>query len=255
MSENVGLVAGYAFRSGDFCSEGIPIIRIGNANKGYFDLSDLVFLPESFASSHQRFVVYEDLYKRLLRDFLRKYNLRYRLDDPFTLRFLLPGSFTNLYAELHRLNAANPHFASLLTYFEHAFDIYVRSQNASDLRRCIATASNYAEGLASATHRQPGTLGAVCNQLTDWPHERLKEALQKLYGFCSDYPNIRHAGNPGSVLRPLGPRDATGLSVLLLAFSGYLSPHLDEQIVLGVCPPLSVHQHSSAIQFFALFCG
>lgn len=177
---------------------------------------------------------YEDFFKRLLRDFLRKYNLRYRLDEPFIIRFLLPGSFSNLYAELHRLNAANPHLASLLTDFEHAFDIYVRSQNASDLRRCIATASNYAEGLASATHGQPGTLGAVCNQLTDWPHERMKEALQKLYGFCSDYPNIRHAGNPGSVLRPLGPRDATGLSVLLLAFSGYLSPHLDEQIVLGV---------------------
>jgi len=73
-----------------------------------------------------------------------------------------------------------------------------------------------------------------CNQLTDWPHERMKEALQKLYSFCSDYPNIRHAGNPGGVLRPLAARDATGLSVLLLAFSGYLSPHLDEQIVLGV---------------------
>jgi len=62
----------------------------------------------------------------------------------------------------------------------------------------------------------------------------MKEALQKLYSFCSDYPNIRHAGNPGGVLRPLAARDATGLSVLLLAFSGYLSPHLDEQIVLGV---------------------
>jgi hypothetical protein len=177
---------------------------------------------------------YEDFFKRLLRDFLRKYNLRYRLDDPFTLRFLLPGSFTNLYAELHRLNAANPHLASLLADFEHAFDIYARSQNVADLRRCIATASNYAEGLACATHGQPGTLGAVCNQLTDWPHERMKEALQKLYGFCSDYPNIRHAGNPAGVLRPLAARDATGLSVLLLAFSGYLSPHLDEQIVLGV---------------------
>lgn len=177
---------------------------------------------------------YEDFFKRQLRDFLRKYNLRYRLDDPFTLRYLLPGSFTNLYAELHRLNAANAHLASLLADFEHAFDIYARSQNVADLRRCIATASNYAEGLACATHGQPGTLGALCNQLTDWPHERMKESLQKLYAFCSDYPNIRHAGNPASVLRALGPRDATGLSVLLLAFSGYLSPHLDEQTVLGV---------------------
>src|SRR6266540_7537805 len=37
---------------------------------------------------------YEELYKRLLRDLFRKYNLRYRLDEPFKVRFLLPGSFT-----------------------------------------------------------------------------------------------------------------------------------------------------------------
>src|SRR5262249_40666932 len=74
---------------------------------------------------------YEAFFKRLLRDFLSKYNLRYSLDDEFTLRFLLPGSFTNLYAELHRLNAANPHLASLLADFEHAFDVYARSQSAS----------------------------------------------------------------------------------------------------------------------------
>lgn len=177
---------------------------------------------------------YEDFFKRLLRDFLRKYNLRYRLDDPFTLRFLLPGSFTNLYAELHRLNAANPHLASLLADFEHSFNQYSRSQADADLRNCISAASKYAEGLAGQTCGASGSLGDLCKQLGDWPHATVKESLSKLYGFCSDYPNIRHAGNPKGVLRALGPRDATGLSVLLLAFSGYLSPHLDEQIVLGV---------------------
>ena len=33
---------------------------------------------------------FEDLYRRLMRDALRKFNLRYRLDEPFILRFLLP---------------------------------------------------------------------------------------------------------------------------------------------------------------------
>ena len=64
---------------------------------------------------------YEDFYQRLLREVLRKFNLRYRLDEPFILRFLLPGSFTNLYTELHRLNAGNGHLASLLIDFEKAF--------------------------------------------------------------------------------------------------------------------------------------
>lgn len=101
----------------------------------------------------------------------------------------------------------------------------------------IAKASNYAEGLASVAAGIPAagnTLGALCNQVGDWPHDQVKEALQKLYKFCSDYPGIRHAGNPAGVLRDLTTRDMTLASLLLLSFSGYLSPTLDEQVVLGV---------------------
>jgi hypothetical protein len=76
---------------------------------------------------------FEDLYRRLLRDLLRKFNLRYRLDEPFTLRFLLPGSFNNLYAELRRLNAGNGHLRGLLNDFEKAFDRYARTEDATDL--------------------------------------------------------------------------------------------------------------------------
>lgn len=176
---------------------------------------------------------YEDFFKRLLRDFLRKYNLRYRLDEPFALRFLLPGSFTNLYAELHRLNAINPHLASLLTDFEHAFDAYIRNQSETNLKTCIAKASNFAEGLASATHGSPGTLGALCDRLGDWPHDKVKESLQNLYKFCSDYPGIRHAGTPGNARRALSSKDLTVASLLLMSYSGYLSPVVNERTVLG----------------------
>jgi hypothetical protein len=180
---------------------------------------------------------FDDLYRRLLRDALRKFNLRYRLDEPFVVRFLLPGSFTNLYAELHRLNSANAHLAGLLSDFEKAFDRYARTQDPTDLKTCIAKASNYAEGLASVAAGIPAagnTLGALCNQTGDWPHDQVKEALQKLYKFCSDYPGIRHAGNPAGVRRDLATRDMTLASLLLLSFSGYLVPSLDQQVVLGV---------------------
>ncbi|KAB2969330.1 MAG: hypothetical protein F9K18_01475 [Thermoanaerobaculia bacterium] len=176
---------------------------------------------------------FEDLYRCLLRDALRKFNLRYRLDEPFILRFLLPGSFTNLYAELHRLNVANGHLAGLLNDFEKAFDRYARTQDPTDLKTCIAKASNYAEGLASATRGTAGTLGALCDQLTDWPHDKVREALKSLYKFCSDYPGIRHAGDPAGVRRDLATRDVTLASLLLVSFSGYLSPNVDEQVVLG----------------------
>jgi hypothetical protein len=176
----------------------------------------------------------EDLYQRLLRNVLRKFNLRYRLDDPFIIRFLLPGSFTNLYTELHRLTTADGHLECLLTDFERAFDTYVRTQDPTDLKTCIAKASNYAEGLASATYGTAGTLSALCNCLTDWPHDKVKESLQNLYKFCSDYPGIRHAGNPANVRRSLATRDLTLASLLLVSFTGYLLPQLDERIILGI---------------------
>jgi len=177
---------------------------------------------------------FEDLYRRLLRDALRKFNLRYRLDEPFTLRFLLPGSFTNLYAELHRLSTGNGHLASLMTDFEKAFDRYARTQDPTDLKTCISNASKYAEGLAVATCGKPGSLGDLCKEIKDWPHGAVQASLRNLYGFCSDYPGIRHAGNPASVRRELATRDMTLASLLLVSFAGYLVPSLDQQVVLGV---------------------
>ena len=177
---------------------------------------------------------FEDLYRRLLRDALRKFNLRYRLVEPFTLRFLLPGSFSNLYAELQRVNTGDGHLAGLLTDFEKAFDRYARTQDPTDLKTCIGNASKYIEGLAGATCGKSGKLSELCKEINDWPHTALQSALGNLYGFCSDYPGIRHAGNPAGVRRNLATRDMTLASLLLLSFSGYLSPSLDERAVLGL---------------------
>ncbi len=179
---------------------------------------------------------FDDLYRRLLRDALRKFNLRYRLDDPFILRFLLPGSFTNLYAELHRVNAGNTDLASLWFDFELAFDQYARTQTDFDLRTSIARTSNYLEGLASATNGQPGTLGKLCDSLSNWPHDKIKDAVKNLYGFCSDYPGIRHAGTPGSRKRQLDPRDSVAINVSLMALAAYLASGLDHGQILGTGP-------------------
>lgn len=177
---------------------------------------------------------FDDAFKRLLQSAFKKYNLRYRLDEPFTVRFLLPGSFANMYTEIQRVNSSNPHLITLLDDFEKAFDRYARTQDPTDLRTCIGKASNYAEGLASATFGSPKTLGFICDQLTDWPHDNVKEALKNLYKFCSDYPGIRHGGNPSSVKRALATRDLTMASMLIMSFSGYLSPQFDERSVLGL---------------------
>jgi hypothetical protein len=180
---------------------------------------------------------YAEYFKLLVKGFIRKYNLRYRLDDPFALRFLLPGSFSNLYLELNRVNTTNPHLSGLLQDFEHAFDSYARSQNPADLKTCIAKASNYAEGLASHTLGNPATnntLGKLASTLTCWPHDKIKESLINLYHFCCDYPGIRHGGKPASKRRDLVALDSTLICLLILGFAGYLSPNVDERFVLGV---------------------
>jgi len=179
---------------------------------------------------------FADLYRRLLRGALRKFNLRYRLDEPFMLRFLLPGSFTNLYAELHRINITNAHLAGLWSDFEVGFDQYARTQNDKDLRASILGTSNYLEGLASATKGKSGTLGKLCDGLSDWPHDKVKEAVQNLYKFCSDYPGIRHGGTPGNSRRQLDARDSVAINVALMALATYLGNGLDHGAVLGIGP-------------------
>jgi type I restriction enzyme S subunit len=52
------LIGGAAFKSLDYTSQGIPLIRIGTVNKGYFDNTQLTFIPSSFEKSHSKYLVY-----------------------------------------------------------------------------------------------------------------------------------------------------------------------------------------------------
>jgi len=155
--------------------------------------------------------------------FLTRYNLRYRTVSPFKLRLLLSGSFAGLYRELEKINATNPNLAELMDEFEHSFDTYVRSQRQGDIKTCIGKAAMYAEGIASVTARSSGSLADLCDRLTCWPHKAVKSAVKTAYGFCSDYPGVRH-GNAGTgKLRDLEGRDAVFLSLLFLSLSGYIT--------------------------------
>jgi hypothetical protein len=205
-------------RGGDFVSESAIVIYLEQVYK----------LVEEY-----EIVGYAARFVRLMTLVQQKYNLRYRVEDPFELRFLLPGSFVNLYDELHRHHAADPHLSGLLAEFEVAFDGYVRKDNVVNLKTCIAKASLYVEGVVGVANGTTGTLGSMCDQLQLWPHNTIRESLKKIYGFCSDYPGIRHAGNPGAVHRALEARDLTLASLLLLSFSGYISGDVDERTVLG----------------------
>jgi hypothetical protein len=162
-------------------------------------------------------------YVKAVKSFIAHFNLRYRVLEPFSLRQLLSGTFAALYAELEKLNGTNSHLAGLMEGFEQAFDSYIRSQHQGDLTDCISKASIYAEGVAAAASKHTGTLAELCNELKCWPHKAVKGSIKTLYGFCSDYPGIRHAGNAAGKLRNLEGRDALLLSIILVSFSGYIT--------------------------------
>jgi len=57
LAESINVVGGYAFKSADFVDSGIPLIKIGTVNKGYFDVSKFSFLPSNYLEDYEKWVI------------------------------------------------------------------------------------------------------------------------------------------------------------------------------------------------------
>jgi len=194
--------------------------------------------PEAFASDRalvrffrEAYLIIEDFgsaalndeYVRLLAAFFSRYNLRLRVVVPFEIVPEVAAMFQVLVEEVGKQAHTNPHLNTLGNHLESAFAALSRDGATPDVHQCILQACNYVEGIAGAAPgMQPGPLGTLIKRLDVWPHATIREALSSLYGFCSDYPGIRHAGNPAGQLRELSVKDALVIPMLLVAFSGYL---------------------------------
>ena len=130
--------------------------------------------------------------------------------------------------------SGDPHLLELHRNAEEAFEDLSLNARPVDIKNCISRVCTFVEGLAA---RRPevtaNTLGAAANQLTFWPHATIRNVLSSLYGFCSDYPAIRHAGNPEGRLRELELGDALIISTAILVFTGYLTD-VNFEDLLGV---------------------
>lgn len=181
--------------------------------------------------------VLSNRYFNLVNRFLSTHNLRYRLIRPFQLIVQLPWVYADIYRELNQINERDLHLQELMDDFEDAFDKFVRTRRKRDLRISIARASNYAEGVAATRLKvNKGNLGEMCDSLVKeqvWPHKTVQQSLKELYGFCSDYPGVRHAGNKKSKLRILNEKDTIIISALLIAYSGYISNQVDINKILS----------------------
>jgi hypothetical protein len=173
-------------------------------------------------------------YFNLLASFIDKFSLRYELRRPCTLCPTLPGIFASLVRELRALTSQDAHLDVLMKEFENAVRDLRHDCSDGRIKTCIQKQVNLLEAMGGAF---PGvkakTLGAICDQVGTWPHEKLKVAMKDLYGFASDYPGIRHGGTPASALRVVDMRDLVAMSILLTGFTPYLESRLSADAIFG----------------------
>ena len=171
-------------------------------------------------------------YFNLLAGFIDKFSLRYDLRRPCTLCPTLPGVFASLVRDLRAVTSRDAYLDGLMKEFENAIRDLRTDCTDGRIKTCLQKQMNLLEALG---RRCPGvtatTLGAICNEVGTWPHEKVKEAMKSLYGFASDYPGIRHGGTPENALRAIEMRDMMALSILLAGFIPYLSNQLDAEVV------------------------
>jgi hypothetical protein len=187
---------------------------------GFLELTHAALLGYGNARLTARF-------RELVSKFISRFSLRYELHGTFSLHATIPGVFSKLISEVKRIAVADAHLNSLLTEFEESFADLKSNRTQARMKTCLQKQFNLLEALGSNCPNVTGTtLGAICNQL-DFPHATIKAIGEKLYGFGSNYPGVRHAGNANSALRQLDMRDFVSLSLMLASFTPYVTHGLD----------------------------
>lgn len=190
-------------------------------------------------------------FRALIKGFVKRHGLHYRLAEPLSFRPNVAGIFCGLVSQLQEIGEVDQHFGQLFSECEEAFDDLRDRPSEARIKSCIAKQMNVAEALARnhclANHievRQfrngqevvvPNpALSAMLHELHTWPHTGVKNSLRNYYTFTNSYPGIRHPGDARAALRPLGLRDAIAGLVLTLGFAAYLTDGFDHSRVYGV---------------------
>ncbi|PBS13834.1 hypothetical protein CMZ82_03400 [Lysobacteraceae bacterium NML93-0792] len=168
----------------------------------------------------------------LLQKFIDKYSLRYDLRSPCLLCPTLPGFFSGLLRDLKAAASDDEHLALLIHDLEESIRDLRLDPSAGRIKTSIQKQVNMLEALGrSCSGADAGQLGAMCGQINSWPHPTIKKALSALYGFASEFPGIRHGGNPQSALREVEMRDLIAVLIVFTGFSPYLRDGFDANSV------------------------
>ncbi|MFD6700222.1 MULTISPECIES: hypothetical protein [unclassified Microbacterium] len=167
-------------------------------------------------------------YKDDAEQFLVRHGARYAVAGAMQLVPSLSGVFHDLLHQVSKLAGRNAAAASALYDAKLALADTRDDMSPSRIRTLIHKQVSFLEAAAAQPGARANPLGERIKQLDSWPHVTVRDSLSKLYGFASDYPGIRHAGNPASVLRELDARDVTGITVALLSYVPYLIADSDD---------------------------
>lgn len=178
---------------------------------------------------------YEALTNRyflLIRDFLDKYSLRYDLRRPFSLHPTLPGVFARLINELRAQAKEDADIGTSLRYFEDAFRDIKNDPSPNRIGTLFVRHMNLLEAIGQKNPSlKSTTLGQMSKEMLKLPHSALQtgvcDMVAKVYGFSSDYPDIRHAGTPASKQRELAIEDVIAVSVMLTGILPYINDNCD----------------------------
>jgi hypothetical protein len=167
-------------------------------------------------------------YVNLVQAFIEKYNLRYDLRRPFSLHPTISGVFTQLVSQLKQATSGDAHLNGIMGDFEESFRDLKAGATPARIKACISRQANLLEAIGQIAPNVTGnTLGAICDQVGTWPHDKLKESVKCMYKFSNEYPGIRHAGTPASQVREIDMRDLVAVSVVLTGFAPYLTDRLN----------------------------
>lgn len=175
-------------------------------------------------------------YFDLLSGFLDKYSIRYDLRLPCKLCPTLPGIFASLVRDLRFVADQDDHLGAFLSDFEESLRDLRDDSSVGRIKTVIQKQVNLLEALGSIYPGvRAGELGRMCTEINSWPHRAVRGALGSIYGFASDYPGIRHAGNPAGAIRPIDMRDMIAVSIVLAGFTPYLRDAFNpEAVYLGI---------------------
>lgn len=209
----------------------------------------LTFLEATYELLRDEYApAWADHFARLIGDFIEKFHLPYKLRPAFRLMPLISAQASRIYELIETWAGPHGDHPELWEAFEEAYYVCLRLNG--DKKTPIHKMASYVEAVvADKINEKRGSLGGLLTKyekLGLFPHQSTisgslgdivepmvavsapdavipaKASLGKLYGFTSDYPGIRHPGNPPAKNRELTIDDTAMLSFLLFAWSGYL---------------------------------